>query len=88
MRLEVNIPDSVYNRSLKLAEANGVPMDGVITAALRGMLEESGDQEPVELSPEQAKKVQQGLDDVAAGRVYTLDQVREHFRRRYDEAGN
>jgi hypothetical protein len=49
--------------------------------------EESGDHEPVELSPEQAEKVKQGLEDLVAGRVYMLAQVREHFRRRYDEAG-
>lgn len=48
--------------------------------------EESGDQEPVELSPEQATEVNQGLEDIAAGRVFTLDQVREHFRHRYAEA--
>lgn len=71
----VQLSERAYRKVEAAAEAEGVSIEEYVEHALDPELED----EPFVLSPEQEAKVCQGLEDVKAGRVLTMEQVQEHL---------
>ena len=68
---DVRISDSLYRRASQAAEAEHVTVDELVER----LVQESLDQEPLRLSPEQLTFIRKGQADVEAGHFLTMQQL-------------
>lgn len=71
----VDLSDRLYLQLERAARTNGVSVEEFVADRLEAELED----EPFVFTPEQEAKVLQGLEDVKAGRFFTMEEVEEHL---------
>jgi hypothetical protein len=83
MRLELNIPDPIFEEAVRVASENGVSVELFITESVELRLDEEPHGLPV--TPELLVSLRKAEADIDAGLGLTMAQSEEKFRARRAE---
>lgn len=75
----VSLPDPLFNEVERFALASGQSVEAYVTEAVRLRI---SDDAPVVLTPDQLERCAVAEAEIDAGKGFTSEQIREHFRNR------
>jgi hypothetical protein len=82
---QIQLSDELYRVARERASAAGFPsVDEYIADVVRHDLDEVGEDLNYLFTPERLAKIDEGVAQIDAGLGIPMEQVREHFRQRYE----
>jgi len=84
-QVQVHLEDRVYNEAKRRAEEAGFEdVDSYLADVLANEFEDDIDEMQGFFTPERLAQIDAATAQIKAGESYTMDEVREHFRKRFE----